>query len=383
MPRHTDFTDARLLELIRLAYAAALDERQWPEFLNALPDVFGGTAALLLQHDMIGRGQVNWSSNLEPDELGRYQAYFHQIDPWATSEHARRRAVAGSVLPDEALLSRTELKRTEFFGFVERNEMARVMVSMANRDAELISCLSVYRGERDASFEDGSGAFMRALLPHVAQALRVHNRLTGLVSRMTAAAEALDQLSMAVFFVNGDGRVALMNRSGEHLVAARNGLQFNDGELRAETADATRQLRTAIADARALARDGRLATVSYLTLPRRSDCRPLHVRIVPIDASRRVSALPVPDAAVACLFVTDPGAETAAVRAEALRMFFQLTPAEVRVATRLAEGLTPNEVADVLGLTRNTVRWYVKQICAKVGASTQAQLMRVMQSVAP
>lgn len=382
MKRRTDFTDARLLELIRLAYTAALDERQWPVFLNALPGVFGGTAALLLQHDMRSQGQVNWSSNLDPAELARYQQHFHQVDPWATSEYARQRAVAGSVLPDEALLPRGELKRTEFFGFVQQNEMARLMVSMANRDPELVSCLSVYRSERDASFEDGSRAFMQVLLPHVAQALRVHKRLNGLASHVAAATEALDQLPTSVLFVNDRGRVVLMNRSAERLVAARKGLRFNDGELRAETADATRSLRASIDVARALARDGQVRSPSYLTLPRRASHRPLHVRVVPIDATSR-SALAVPDAAVACLFVTDPDAETAALRGEALQAFFQLTPAELRVAVKLADGLTPNEAADVLGLTRNTVRWYVKQICAKVGVSTQAQLMRVIQAAIP
>lgn len=380
MNRRTDFTDTRLLELIRLAYAAALDERQWPIFLNALPGVFGGTAALLLQHDMVGQGQVTWSSNLDPAELERYQTYFHQVDPWATSEHARQLAVAGSVLPDEALLPRGELKRTEFFGFVQQNEMARLMVSMANLDEELLSCLSVYRSEREASFQDGSRAFMQALLPHVAQALHVHKRLSGMASQVAAAAEAFDQLPTSVLFVDGHARVVSMNRAAERLVAARNGLHFRDGELRAETADATRHLRTALAGAKAIVRDGQVREASYLVLPRRAGRRPLHVRVVPIGSADTVARFAVPDPAVACLFITDPDAETAALRGEALQAFFQLTPAEVRVAVKLADGLTPNEAADVLGLTRNTVRWYVKQICAKVGVSTQAQLMRVMQA---
>lgn len=377
MSRRTGFTDARLLELVQLVYAAALDDQQWGTFLNALPDVFGGTGALLIQHDMVGHGQVSWSSNLDPAGLAEYQNYYHQVDPWATSGYAKRRAVAGSIMPDELLLPRKELKRTEFFGFVQRNDMARVMVSTINRDRELFSGLSVYRSERDASFDDNSQAFMKELLPHVAQALHIHHRLAGLSARLSATAEVLDHLPTAMFFVDADVRVVLMNRAAEQLIAASDGLRFADGELRASSPAATRRLRTAVSDASALTAHESLREGSYVSLPRQAG-RPLQVRVAPVASGRASSRFIVPEVAVACLFVVDPDAEMSALRVEAFQHLFPLTPAEARVAAKLADGLTPQEVARALGLTLNTVRWYVKQISAKVGVSTQAQLVRTL-----
>ena len=43
-------------------------------------------------------------------------------------------------------------------------------------------------------------------------------------------------------------------------------------------------------------------------------------------------------------------------------------------------GETINEIAASRGLTRETVRWYVKTVLSKADVSTQAQLVRLVLS---
>lgn len=363
-----------LLDLIRLIYAAALDEAAWPTFLNRLPDIFAGTGALLLHHDMATSGRVAWSSELDPDGLAQYQDYYNTIDPWATSEAARQRATAGSILPDEALLPRRELTRTEFYGFVRQQRMSRVMVTTILRDSRQFSGLSIYRAEEDPPFNDECDRFMRVLLPHLTQALKVHNRLLAASIYRTASAELLDALPTPVFFVDAHGTIRSMNRAARALRPGANGIGAERGHLTCGSPQARQALRAALAVA---ARTGRAVTSESLghVAIQRAERRPLLARVLPIVSPAQVG---VDDGVTACVFVFDPEKGAPGATDGMLRALFGLTPGEARVARRLAEGRSLEDIGADLGLTRETTRWYVKQLLAKVGVSSQAQLVSVL-----
>ena len=59
-----------------------------------------------------------------------------------------------------------------------------------------------------------------------------------------------------------------------------------------------------------------------------------------------------------------------------------LTPAESRIAVLLAQGKSIDEVAVATGRRRTTVKWHIRQIYAKHGLSRQAELMRLVGSLA-
>ena len=59
-----------------------------------------------------------------------------------------------------------------------------------------------------------------------------------------------------------------------------------------------------------------------------------------------------------------------------------LTPAESRIAVLLAQGRSIDEVAAATGRRRTTVKWHIRHIYAKHGLSRQAELMRLVDSLA-
>ena len=59
-----------------------------------------------------------------------------------------------------------------------------------------------------------------------------------------------------------------------------------------------------------------------------------------------------------------------------------LTPAESRVATGLAEGKSVREMAEATGHTKDAIYWHLKQIYQKLSISRQAELVRVVLSIA-
>lgn len=53
-----------------------------------------------------------------------------------------------------------------------------------------------------------------------------------------------------------------------------------------------------------------------------------------------------------------------------------LNEKELRILRLLAEGKTGPEVADLICLSENTVKWYRKRLRARFDASTTAQMVR-------
>ncbi len=59
-----------------------------------------------------------------------------------------------------------------------------------------------------------------------------------------------------------------------------------------------------------------------------------------------------------------------------------LTPMESRVAVLLTEGKSLREVAAATGRKETTIRWHLRQIFAKRGIARQAELVRLVLSLA-
>ena len=76
------------------------------------------------------------------------------------------------------------------------------------------------------------------------------------------------------------------------------------------------------------------------------------------------------------IFVSDPDHDDPLPNRRLLQLFYDLTPAEAEVAARLATGQSLEEIAAARHYTKETARWYSKQILSKTGTQTRAELVR-------
>ena len=81
--------------------------------------------------------------------------------------------------------------------------------------------------------------------------------------------------------------------------------------------------------------------------------------------------------AAALIFITDPEAR-AEPSAQNLQQLYDLTPAETRLATILAQGKNIVEAATELGVTQNTARTHLKHIFQKTGMKRQSELVQLL-----
>ncbi len=83
------------------------------------------------------------------------------------------------------------------------------------------------------------------------------------------------------------------------------------------------------------------------------------------------------DPVAAVAFIFDPLHHQRPAQ-DILRAMFGLTPAECRVALLLADGHTPREIAQTVGVSFETVRSQIKSTFSKTNVKRQSELIRLL-----
>lgn len=184
-------------------------------------------------------------------------------------------------------------------------------------------------------------------------------------ARAASAVETLDLAGAAAAIVSGDGRLRAANdrftdRLGDRIIERAGGLRFADPFLQAQFAEAL-----AMANA-----DAGVRSIAV----RANEQRPavaLHV----LPLRRRSRDVFGWDGVL--LLLAEP-ANASVPGADLLRLLFDLTPAEARLARHLVEGRAPAEAAALMGIAESTSRVHLRHIFAKTGVHRQAELVRLL-----
>ena len=365
----------RLVGLIDELYAAPGTEDGWRDFLGSLRTAVHGSGANLICHDRrSGRGTVLAFAGSDADGVRLYQQHWSAYDPWATSPKLAQIS-EGSFGLGETLIAHGAFKDTAFYrDFGRFYDVGRCVVGMIETRQHPISVMSINRSERQTAFANEHVALLSALMPHLQRALQLHRRLLSSDALADDLATAIDLAAHAVILVDAGGGIVFLNRAASRLLAFRDGLMSDAGELRASHCAETGQLRSLIADAARTSVGEGVGAGGAIALSRPSGVRPLTAIVSPV-VGRHV---PVPGAGAGVAMIVVTGSQGHAVDETDLRMLFALTPAEARLARLLAEGASLTEAAAQLALSRETVRSRVKAIFQKTNTQGQAELVQLL-----
>ncbi len=202
-------------------------------------------------------------------------------------------------------------------------------------------------------------------------------QLPSLVGRSdTDVAECLlEQLPQAVVLVDRRGTVARLNERAAAIIAQGDGLMICHGILRCRRSEDTATLHRLIGEA--LQRDGRYqdAAGCGVRIQRPVGRRPLNALVTAVRAQNAFTN----GGAVVAIFVNDPE-RPPIIDVHLLRAWYDLTPAEARVAMLLASGLSLQEIVERLGIGTNTARTHLKSIFGKTDTRRQGELIRLLLS---
>ena len=359
---------------------ATLDETRWPATAALIDEACGLTGNGL----MVAEGPKDdvralfvglYARGQRREDLEReYLATYHPID---------ERVPRFRQLPARRLVHITDLYTAEELKISPTyNEILRRAGMQDGLNVQLpgLAGSHIGWGLNDPVDSEGWGSsritMVQRLLPHVQQFVRVRQALGRAGALGTSLADLLATTGLGVIQLDGRGRIAAANDRALDLLRTGDGLFDEDGVLRAGVPADDAVLQGLLT--RALPPVGVRGAGGSMTVRRAADPLPVVVHLLPVGRPE-TAAYTWPRAAL--LLVVDP-ARRPRIDPALVAGGLGLTPMESRVAVLLAEGKSLREVAAATGRKETTIRWHLRQIFAKHGIARQAELVRLVLSLA-
>ena len=219
-------------------------------------------------------------------------------------------------------------------------------------------------------------AMVQRLLPHIQQFVRVRQALVRAEARSSTVTALLDNPRIGVLELDRHGRIMEGNDRARSILRHGDGLLDRNGMLRARAPADQVRFERLVGDA--LPASGAVAAGGSMVLRRSSVVPPFVVHVKPVGGpqadhgARHVAAL---------VLIVEPG-RPHRIDPDLVATTLELTPAETKVAVGLAEGMSVGDMADATGHTKAAIYWHLQQIYQKHSISRQADLVRLVLSLA-
>jgi DNA-binding CsgD family transcriptional regulator len=368
-------SDAEQLSLlIGDIYDTTLDPARWTEVLEKITVYMRGTAAGLLSQEF-GDGAVNfyYSWGDDPEYTKLYRAKYANLNPSVVP-------IALNVKPGEVCSLSTAIPYEEFLQsrfykeWVKPQDYGDVTTVLIEKSARSFAHLAVLHHGCDSPVDEDARKQMRLLAPHICRAVAISKIVE--LSKIEAAmlADTIDSLAAGVFLLQEDGHVAHANASGKTILKEGRLLQQVTGVIQAVDLQARSTVRAAIADS-AQGDSGLGGRGIAIPLTSRDSERYV-VHVLPLTSGARRATGRLYGAAVA-MFV-HKASQHQPTLIEAVAKQFRLTPSELRVLFAIIEVGGAPQVADVLGISLDTVKTHLKRMFAKTGTKRQVDLVKLV-----
>ncbi len=355
-------------EFIDRIYDAATEPQLWNELLVTISDMMqsvGGAAFGMLLN---GQGSAFCHyGRYQPPEDHRLSGR-HMINPWTI---AVQRHPEGEVLASHDIVPLRELQRTEFYSDILAPEkLDHCMIASVYRDHNVNFAFNIMRGDNTGPYSEAEVARLQELMPHLRRAARMRLKIESFQVLSLQQQQILDQINTGVILIDEMGRFRCANSAAEEIVRSGIGLRLLGNALTARDMKASRKLADLVAET---AMGGPGGSVG---VPRGPGNDPLLVLVCPLRGTIR-DALSAPGRMrqTVALFIKDPARGYSGLDA-VLTPLFELTRAEIRVALALGRGDGVGRVAELLGISENTVKTHTKRIYEKMAVSNHAELVQ-------
>ena len=254
-------------------------------------------------------------------------------------------------------------------------ETHRQVLAQATNDLTGMRCslhvfMAVGEGERDLPDQ----GMCEVMVTQLRNGIELAARMGSTEIERTLYSDIIDRLSVGVVIVDLSGRVVNRSASANETLAASDGLLVQGDRLRASVSADDRKLQMAIRALSKTIAEGQMPAARAISLGRPSGKRNLGVLIRPVEG---VCDAGYGAGVCLALCIRDPSA-VAPMEGNLMRDLFDLTPAEAAVAGRLTAGLSLEDAASSLDISRNTARAHLRSIFSKSGISRQTELVRLM-----
>ena len=352
---------------------AVLDPGQWPDLMQALCDATATTGAVLVQSD-IRTPDVPVTPSVAEMIDSYFESNLHVTDVRAIRGVPLHQSGRRVLRDQDIFASEADMLREPLYHHLDRFGF-RWWAAISFYSGPAQWAFAFQRKITEGAFEADEVEALASL----ADSLTDVEKLSRLVGRkaLLGSLNAFEMIGEPAISLMRSGRVLEINPAAEALFDSDFGisnrrLHFSDGRA----SHALACLLSECADESELRLHPSSRTGNVVVAQRRAK-RPLLIRVLPVHGAASSPFL----GARVILVLRD--LETIRRPAPAvLSELFSLTPAETRIASMIAAGLSPDEISGQLQISVQTVRNQIKAVFAKTGTHRQSELAVLISRVA-
>ena len=377
-----DLSEQSFHRLLDLVYDAAEHPARWHGVYEEMKSALGVKSIHVLGIDK-RHGTLSYSdgANLPVEGELAYMQRYRVTDPrlaMIVSKEIGEWTHFGAELSQEAIDS-LPVYQELLLPYDRRHASACKLVDTP--EATII--FSTLGGAAEGPLRAETLAFLDRLMPHLRRAFRIGLRNFVYSTQALVGHLLVNKLRQPVVLASPEGEVVHTNEAAQELLRSTSLVRIENGMLRLPAPhlqDLLRRCEELEQSLKGLEDDD--AAASAIT----SDFRSLHVA----EAGRKESVYAFftvmsPQGTmgsfglrpVVMLLFYHP-ASAPAIDANLLYAVFGLTPAEARIATLLAEGMTLKQIAEAQGTQHDTVRKQLRSIYEKTSTNRQPELIRLL-----
>jgi DNA-binding CsgD family transcriptional regulator len=354
-------------KIVDQIYLASADAQLWPEVLDSIAGHVAAVGGIIL-----ARRSDFWTgwkySDCIPKTLDAYLVGKSHLSRSTPLLLAKQRAgfVGDQELYDSEEDFLADAMMTEWGSVQGLHHAAATAIQVPSQDFIVVQ---FQRKMGEPAFETDAIKRLDALRPHLARAGLLAARWR--MEKLEAAAVALAQIGLPAAVIDAHGKVLVANDLIQHsrtLVS----WQPNDRVLLVD-----RAARPLFDRAVAALRNPSESAVRSIGVRGPEDADASVIHVIPATGWARDFFGGGFGLIVATPLARDPGP----MSFELLQGLFDLTAAEARVASAVADGLGPREIAERSGVSYETVRSQVRSVFAKTGTNRQNALAALLARI--
>ncbi len=359
--------------LIGDLYEAAIRQEDFLEVLQHTTEAVGATWFHMFSWDPVNncpRFSV-YSPMIDWDPIiTLYEQYYGALDP---RRSLVERAPAGTLVACQDHISESDVAKSEFYQDyqIPTAGLRYLMGTRLTRPGSSETLLGLLRAAGRSPYSDKDRETAASLIPHLHRAINLWQDAKVLHQDAALGTELMEQLGLAVFALDKEGRVVFSNQAGEALLSAGIALKLKHGRLAAPHPPDNDALLAAILR---VARSRRGESLALRNATGASHDLFLSIAGVPGQTLTTFGSASV-------LITGRTRGNGPPVTAKQLQQAFGLTPAEAALAEALIEGMPPENYANIKGVSPNTVRSQVRAILTKTNSRSQVKAVSTMLSV--
>jgi DNA-binding CsgD family transcriptional regulator len=369
---------------IDLTYEAAEKPERWRHLYEELQLALGVKSIHMLALDK-RHGTLSYSDGANMPVQGElaYMQHYRFMDPrWpiVLQKEVGQWTHCHEVL-DEQLVATHPFYQEFLLPYDRRYMTACKLVDTS----EATVVFSTLRGVAEGPLPADACAFLDRLLPHLQRACRIGIQNFVYSSQALVGHLLVNKLRQPVILMSPGGGVMHTNEAAQELLRSTHLVRVEAGQLKLPRRQLDELLRRC-AELEQSIKVGAAEGAADPTGAQASQFRSLHI----LDDSGPESVYAFftvlsPQSAmgtfglrpVVMLLFYHPGSAPA-IDSSLLYAVFGLTPAECRIATLLAEGLSLKQIAQVQGTQHETVRKQLRSIYQKTSTNRQPELIRLL-----